>query len=187
MCGGNFLYAVTLATVASTQLNRGEWPLGSWACRLHYTVESTGKYASIIFTALLFTESLPTWIICAVGWGVCLAGSSLLCIFASVETLRSPESAATRKICLVKWPSFVFAKWYVVGSATVLYALPMTLTVYCYVGILRQLRTAAQPKTHEHYVYAATEVVEVPEVEDPRHPDHNHTDRILVSVHKVTR
>lgn len=42
MCGANFLYAMTLATVASTQLNRGEWPLGPLACRLHYTIESTG-------------------------------------------------------------------------------------------------------------------------------------------------
>lgn len=55
LCGANFLYAMTLTMVATTQLNRGEWALGTQSCRLHYAVEATGMTHS-------FQSRLCAWL-----------------------------------------------------------------------------------------------------------------------------
>ncbi|KAI6222562.1 Somatostatin receptor type 5 [Aphelenchoides besseyi] len=158
LCASDFMYLANLLLVAATQLNDKSWPFGDFMCTLYHGTETTGKYASVMFVVLLASDRFcamckPNF--CAryrnyrvalglsvLAWAFAIGSASPLFFYSSVATTSHRMVRDLHRLCIIKWPSFESARWYITFSSVLIFVLPLALILFFYYHILSKLRQA---------------------------------------------
>jgi hypothetical protein len=164
LCLADFLYLINLTMVAATQLNNKSWMFGGVLCTVYHGSETTGKYASVAFVVLLAIDRYCAMCradLCAryrsyrcaltasaIAWTLALAAASPL--FAFAELMELPRRGVHALLCIAKWPSGESARWYIIFSSVLIFALPLGVIIFCYYHILGRLRDAVKGSRRLH-------------------------------------